>query len=237
MALLDTIIQMHQQGINDTEIAQRLKEQGVNAKEINEAINQSKIKSAVEDNQDAMAQQAGMQPSVMEQPQPQEQIQEQVQQQYYPPQEQTQYEYYQPQQQGISADTVTEIAEQIISEKFLKVKKQLDSIIELKSISESKISGIDERLRKIEMIIEKLQISILEKVGSYGSAIQDIKGEMEMMQDSFSKAINPMIDKTRKQEVPEQKFRKKEIKNQENNQQNNQSANKKDSDGFENYLR
>jgi hypothetical protein len=235
MTLLDTVMQMHEQGINDVEIAQRLREQGVNAKEIDEAINQSKIKSAVENNEGAMTQQTGMQQSVMEQSQGQEQIQEQVQvqQQYYPQQEQQypQYEYYQPQQQGISSDTVTEIAEQIISEKFLKIKKQLDAILESKLIAESKTSGMDERLKKIEVIIEKLQISILEKVGSYGSDIQDIKGEMEMMQDSFSKALNPIVDRARKQEVPEQKSRKKEVKTQQN------KVIEKDSDGFENYLR
>lgn len=225
MALLDNVIEMHEQGMSDADIAQKLKEQGINAKEIDEAINQSKIKSAVEGQESAMSQQAGMQPSVITQ----EQGQEQVQQQYYQYPQEQQYEYYQPQQQGISADTVTEIAEQVISEKFLKVKKQLDSILELKSVSESKISSIDERLKRIEMIIEKLQIVILEKVGGYGGAIQDIKNEMEMMQESFSKAVNPIIDKARKnQNIEEKPMKKQQPKKQEKQE---------DSDGFENYLR
>ncbi|MBM3234640.1 hypothetical protein FJZ19_06125 [Candidatus Pacearchaeota archaeon] len=225
MALLDNVIEMHEQGMSDADIAQKLKEQGINAKEIDEAINQSKIKSAVEGQESAMSQQAGMQPSVITQ----EQGQEQVQQQYYQYPQEQQYEYYQPQQQGISADTVTEIAEQVISEKFLKVKKQLDSILELKSVSESKISSIDERLKRIEMIIEKLQISILEKVGGYGQAIGDIKNEMEMMQESFSKAVNPIIDKARKnQNIEEKPMKKQQPKKQEKQE---------DSDGFENYLR
>lgn len=225
MALLDNVIEMHEQGMSDADIAQKLKEQGINAKEIDEAINQSKIKSAVEGQESAMSQQAGMQPSVMTQ----EQGQEQSQQQYYQYPQEQQYEYYQPQQQGISADTVTEIAEQVISEKFLKVKKQLDSILELKSVSESKISSIDERLKRIEMIIEKLQISILEKVGGYGQAIGDIKNEMEMMQESFSKAVNPIIDKARKnQNIEEKPMKKQQPKKQEKQE---------DSDGFENYLR
>jgi septation ring formation regulator EzrA len=49
---------------------------------------------------------------------------------------------------------------------------------------------IDERLRKIENIIEKLQLSILEKIGSYGQNLESVKKEINLMQDSFSKFVS-----------------------------------------------
>jgi hypothetical protein len=53
------------------------------------------------------------------------------------------------------------------------------------------MENISDRLKKIETIIDKLQIAILEKVGSYGKNLEGIKKEMSMMQDSFSKMISP----------------------------------------------
>jgi len=51
---------------------------------------------------------------------------------------------------------------------------------------------LNERLKRIETIIDRLQASILEKIGSYGSNLDSIKKEMSMMQDSFSKTMGSM---------------------------------------------
>src|SRR3989344_4397433 len=47
--------------------------------------------------------------------------------------------------------------------------------------------------------IYRLQISVLEKVGSYGQGIESIKKEMSMMQDSFGKMVNPILDASKKE--------------------------------------
>ena len=122
-------------------------------------------------------------------------------QEYAQPQEET----YQPQQQeqyyapetgggyapsGIDTDTVMEIADQIFSEKIKKIQKQTDATSEAAILLQTKTENISERLKKIEMMIDKLQISILEKVGSYGQNLESIKKEMSMMSDSFSKMIS-----------------------------------------------
>ncbi len=41
----------------------------------------------------------------------------------------------------------------------------------------------------MESIIDKLQISILDKIGNYGKDIQGIKKEMEMIEESFTKVV------------------------------------------------
>ena len=49
MPTLDTIIEMQQKGMTDYEISTNLQSQGVSPREINDALNQAKIKSAVTD--------------------------------------------------------------------------------------------------------------------------------------------------------------------------------------------
>ena len=71
---------------------------------------------------------------------------------------------------------------------------------------ESKIDDLNIRLKKIESIIEKLQSSILGKIGTYNQNIQSINKEMQTMQKSFSKALNPLITKTR--QTPIKKIKK-----------------------------
>jgi uncharacterized protein HemX len=76
-----------------------------------------------------------------------------------------------------------------------KITKQLADINEFKTLAQVKIENAVARLKRIETIIDKLQISILEKVGSYGQNLSSIKKEMSMMQDSFGKVVNQAVRK------------------------------------------
>lgn len=129
-----------------------------------------------------------------------------VQEEYYAPQPGQQYSqgsqqeyspqgYSQPyQQEGISTDTIIEIAEQVFAESTKNMQKKIDELSEFKTLSQTKIDNALERLKRIEVVMDKLQISILEKIGSYGSNLNDIKREMSMMQDSFGKIVNPLVE-------------------------------------------
>ena len=48
----------------------------------------------------------------------------------------------------------------------------------------------------MESIIDRLQASILEKIGSYGQDLDSMRKEMSMMQNSFGKMINQVADST-----------------------------------------
>ncbi len=91
-------------------------------------------------------------------------------------------------------DTIIEVAEQVFEEKIKKLSQQISNFKEFSAIAETKFSNFESRLKKIESIIENLQIKILEKIGSYGQGLESIKKEMSMMQDSFSKTL-PMLAK------------------------------------------
>lgn len=143
-------------------------------------------------------------------PQSQQQYQPQeYQAQQYQPQE-YQEGYNQPYQEAISTDTIMEISQQVFAESMKTVQKKIDEFNEFKALSQSKIDNSLERLKRIEAIIDKLQISILERVGSYGKSLDDIKKEMSMMQDSFSKIVNPLVDQS-EENFSRQKKQKKSV--------------------------
>ncbi len=193
MGIIEQIMQMKSQGMSDEQLIGTLREQGISPKQINDAISQIQIKNAVSGEENA-----GMQPSIMEQgmqdetaQMPSEKYSPQIQEmpqyatQNYAPQE-GYYEGYSP---SSNTDTIIEVAEQVFSEKIQKMVSKLKEVADFKNLAETKMENIGERLKRIENTLDKLQMEILGKVGSYGETLQGIKKEMSMMQDSFGKSL------------------------------------------------
>lgn len=202
MGILEQVMQMKNQGFPEDQIISSLQEQGHSPREIDEALSRSQIKSAVDSDFETTPQNPTGQkykPITHEvggeqeyAPQPNEQYA--PQEQYYP--QQDSYAEYSP-QSSMSSDTIIEIAEQVFSEKMKKTQKEIEEITEIKTLMQSKIENIDERLRRVETMIDKLQITILEKISSYGKGIDMAKKEISMVQDSFRKLANPLVEKAR----------------------------------------
>ncbi len=210
MGVLEQITQMKNQGIPDEGIVIKLQEQGISPKAINDALSQAQIKSAVSNAEE-------IQPSVMDQappaptpptqdsyiPQTQEVSEPSgmgEQEAYSPlpqesPQQQDFYqqESYNEYSGGGEADTIIEIAEQVFSEKIKSIQKKVEGVNEFKTLAQTKIDNIADRLKRIETTIDKLQMTILEKIGSYGDNLGSMKKEMTMMQDSFGKVVNQAV--------------------------------------------
>lgn len=106
------------------------------------------------------------------------------QQAYLPIPGQGQYQDYGYSAPSYSSDTITEIAEEIVAEKFFSIKEDLEKIIDFKNTVQTKIEYLDERLKRIEKIIDRLQLSILQKVGEYVNSTEDIKKEMVELEKS-----------------------------------------------------
>lgn len=190
MGILEQIIGMRNQGMSDEEIISRLQERGTSPQAINDAMNQAEIKNAVSD---GYSQQASPAPSQYSQGDYQQGQQENGQ---YPQEYYAQQNYEQPYSpSGMDSGTMIEISEKVFSEKTQKMQKQLKEIAEFKVLAESRINSISERLKRIEDMIDKLQVAILEKVGSYGRGLENAQKEMQMMQDSFGKIVNPLTDR------------------------------------------
>mgnify|MGYP001615734337 CR=1 FL=1 len=208
MGALEQVTQMRRENKSDEEIISALRNQGISPRDINDALNHAQIKSAVSDimGEDMQA------PS----PNGEEQYENQnygsypqnaQQNQVYTPQPQ---QAYYPQQNN--TDTIVEVASQVFEEKISDVVKKVDSTEEFKTLTKAKLEHMDERLKRVEAIIDRLQSAILEKIGAYGSNIESIKKEMSMMQDSFGKALGSVVDmaerKSRSSEEHEEKSEK-----------------------------
>jgi hypothetical protein len=224
MANLEKVMQMKKQGFSENEIAKKLQAEGISPKEISDAINQSKIKQAVagfnEESEDMQPSMMGTSLSEYNQPQQNQNIPSpnfQEQEEYVPQENQYSQEDYNyqgnysqqnysnyPQEQGYegypqtsesSADAIIEISEQVFSEKIKNFQKQIAELIEFKTIAQTKIENIEERLRRMEKMFDQLQISIIEKVGNYGKNLDYLKNEVNMVEDSFSKISNKFVNK------------------------------------------
>lgn len=93
--------------------------------------------------------------------------------------------YAQQQYSSMSSDTVSEIAEEVVAEKFFNIKKELEKVIEFRTEVQAKMEYLDERLKRIEKIIDRLQLSVLQKVGDYMTNVEDIKKELDEVQKTF----------------------------------------------------
>jgi len=203
MGTLDQVTQMRQKNMSDQEIISELRKQNISPREINEALNHAQIKNAVSDirgdeapmpqgeeqqqyDYDQQAPEGHDQGQQVYTPQPQQQAYY-SQQQGYP--DYGQQQGYYPQQTATNTDTIVEVSEQVFDEKIAGIAKKVDSIDEFKVLTQARMEHLNERLKRIETIIDRLQASILEKVGSYGSNLESIKKEMSMMQDTFGKAM------------------------------------------------
>ncbi|MBM3246946.1 hypothetical protein FJZ17_00170 [Candidatus Pacearchaeota archaeon] len=221
MALLDRIGKMKQTGMSDSQVADTLMQEGISPREVNDALGQSKIKSAIYPNEQAQGEEQAMQPSIMEQseggtaaPLPSQGYQNQN---YYPGQDNTQGFYQDPTQayaqdgydqtqqgydqvyyqQAIDMETVRDITRQEIEDSLKKIKQDMDALSKIKTEMKFQVQGIDSRLARIENIIQELQSAIIRKMGEYGEAISSVSEELQATQNSFSKMINPLMDKKR----------------------------------------
>jgi len=244
MSTLDKVIGMQKQGISDGEISTQLINEGISPAEIDNSLNQAKIKNAVSPPENTVPGQTlpgEMQESIMPQspegqvtaepqtpntplqapptlpttqeipPQPTNTIPQTPPPEVYPPQEQVpnapsqddyyqetpqayqQQDYYAP-QAGVDVDTISEIAEQVTTEKLNEYKKQIGDIISFKNTIQDKVDDIDYRLKKIENAIDKLQQAIIGKIGEFGESNAMVHKDLDNLHNTVSKLMNPLVD-------------------------------------------
>jgi len=193
MGVLEQIGQMRSQGMEDEEIVRKLQEQGIPPKAISDALNQEQIKKAVADEYSPPVFPSPDDNSQYQAPQINPGYEQQYQQQEYYPQQGYEESY----SSGGSADTSTimEVAEQVFAEKTQKMQKQLKEISDFKVLAEAKLDSLSERLKRIENMIDKMQVEILERVGSFGKNLETARKEMDMMQESFAKVVPSLAEK------------------------------------------
>ena len=164
---VEEVLRMSKQGLNEVEIIKRLSENGYNPVQISDALNQAKIKSSIGETemtasimpikedipspqQETALQQAPPQPAFV--PQPQSQVPS--------PEAYPYYQYSQPEEK-ISTETIEEITEEIVNEKWREVKGKITDVVEWKNYADRRITSIDDRLKRIELSLDRLQAALL----------------------------------------------------------------------------
>jgi len=122
------------------------------------------------------------------------------------PSQQSQDEYYQQTPQAYSnqdyytqagptdTSTISEIAEQVFSDKFGEYTKKTGDIASFKNMIQDKVSDIDSRLKRIEETIDKLQQAIIGRIGEFGENTSMIHKDLENLHGTMSKLMNPLVD-------------------------------------------
>lgn len=247
MAVLEKVMKMKNQGLPEDQIVTSLREEGISPKEIYEAISQSKIKSSLNtEDQKPQIQEEYPQQSMMSSEEPKSQNQQtpyETEESYVPPTENYQeyspqyspeYAEYQP-QQSIDVETINNIAEQIVEEKIIELKKQISSFTKFKEETSMNLELIRKRLDKIEDSFNELQMAIIRKIGGYGGDIKNISKEMHETQKSFSKIIDPLTENIKR--LQEISGARPSTKSPKNPPEKRNKTSKKQKDTFENYLR
>jgi hypothetical protein len=214
MVPLGRVLELKKAGRSREEILSKLKEEGFNPMEINDAINQSRIKEAVSEEENPTR---GMVPSIMGMRSENDESTEEEtytpssapsptgdysnytsqensmmsgyegEDEYYPEEYSEQYAQGGAGGYSMSSETMIEVAEQVFSEKIKRIEEDLKSLKEFKAVYSPMISDLNERVKRMEKSFDKMQIAILDKVGSFGRNIDAVKKEIEMVEDSFEK--------------------------------------------------
>ncbi len=211
MGILEDLRQMKAQGMDDQTIIETMKSRGISYRDITDALSQEKIKSAVEGQysnpemgSSDIQSPENMQVSMMQSPQNPESTKSFPD--YDPNASVQQSEYaYSPSQPArdyipasLSSDTITEISEQIVSEKLTDIRKKMEKIISSKSELDVRTDSIEERLKRIEKMMDTLQVSVLRKVGDYVTNVDDIKKELFETQKTLGKILGSKYSENKK---------------------------------------
>ena len=235
MVTLDKVMEMQKQGLSDADISTQLQNEGIAAAEINDSLNQAKIKNAVSPpegvpqaqapgqemqasimqnpptqqppaaqmNTQPMTQEIGAQPPAQQPPAPAfpapeiyppEGSPEQPQDDYYTQTPQAYGQDYYAPQGGIDTETISEIAEQVVTEKLNEFKKKTGDLVSFRNTTEDKVNDIDDRLKRIEATIDKLQQAIIGKIGEFGESNAAIHKDLDNLHGTVSNLMNPLID-------------------------------------------
>lgn len=103
-------------------------------------------------------------------------------------------EYYPQDASGTNPDTISEIAEQVATEKINEYKQNTGDILGFKNTMTEKVSDLDERLRRIEASIDKLQHAVIGKVGEFGENTAMIHKDLDNLHGTVQKLMDPLVD-------------------------------------------
>ncbi|MBI5398405.1 hypothetical protein HZB03_02975 [Candidatus Woesearchaeota archaeon] len=89
---------------------------------------------------------------------------------------------------------IEELAEAIIDEKWAELVENINRIIDWKEKTEARIASIETEFKNLKENFDKLQGSVLEKVGEYDLHIQDVGTEVAALEKVFQKVLPGFVE-------------------------------------------
>lgn len=194
---VDEVADLMKQGYTDADIIKYLEESGYSPKDINDAVNQARIKIELAETAGEEYQPEYSEEQVPEAPAPAPKSRAvpvpapapgygQGQGGYYPQQ-------YQYQQETPSVEAIEEIAEGIISEKWDEFRAKFGDIAEMKANFEARLNELADRVKRIESAMDRLHVATLSRVDEQGRSVKALSSEVEALEGTLSKVIQPLV--------------------------------------------
>ncbi len=168
---INLVMNMRQQGLTNNQVIQNLQRMGYPPNLIFDALNQADIKGSVQQ----------IPPDFLQQPQPQSQPQQL---------QMPGMEFPQPQEQEeVSKESVEEMIETIIDEKWEELMKNINKIIEWKNKADAKVASLEQEFKDLKADFDKLHNAILGKIADYDQNIINVGTEIKAMEKVFQQII------------------------------------------------
>jgi hypothetical protein len=212
---ISQVLAMKAQGMGNNQIANQLRTQGYPLTQINAAITQADIKSAVGPGQDMMGlpplpemsgmegmSDMGMPPLELPEMPP---LPDQSQFQNYPPQQQMMQMQQMPQAPMPTPESssmgseqlvneLQRVIEEIIEEKWRGVDERIASLDVWKAKLEDKISSIDGKTVDMNKRIDDFSKSVLGQSDEYQKTMSDVNSEMQAVEKIMGKLVPSLSD-------------------------------------------
>ena len=219
----EDVLNLRNQNMSNAEIINELVQRGFNNQQIFEAINQADIKGGVggkvpQETPEGMRRSAltsGIDESEIPIPVPSPEGAEEeaapsprMRAPEIQPSAQV-YMHGSPQQPQMDIESMQEIVESIIDERWQEVVASVGDITIWKSRVDDDLSAIKQEVLRVEDRFTKLQASILGKVDEYQKGITQVSSEMVALEQVFGKIMEPLTSNIKELQRLTQDMKKK----------------------------
>ncbi len=193
-------IDLKREGMPNSEIASRLKQERYGRDEISSALDQAAVKNEI--NPDEVPSPSSMSnEDYTPQPLPTQPRQETMQ-----PQRMPSFAPEPPSRENY--DMVEQMAESVVSEKWEDMVKNVGDLRLWKERVETDLAGVKQEILRVQSRFENLQKAVLSKVNEYSQGITDLNAEIKAMEKVFERILGPLTKSVRDLEKVTEKIKK-----------------------------
>lgn len=189
--LVDKIIKLARQGYTDAQIIKILKEQGYTPKDINDALNQAKIKLEMN--------------KTIEIPTPSSYNEEDqgYEEDYIPEVNQESYEAgtfpVVEREPSVSMTEMEEVVSELVEEKWQEFQKRTSEFFDIAEKIDVLLKRIEKRIERNELIIKRLGDAAKQKFFDQDQEIKKLKAEVKALTETLNKLMKPLVGKIKEE--------------------------------------